>query len=47
MTARKDGKPHRPNVTDEELKLFYEACDRIREEEPEMSVRGYAYASVG
>ena len=47
MTARKDGKPNRPNVTEAELKAFYAACDIIREEEPQMSVRGYAYRIGG
>ena len=44
---RKDGKPHRPNVTEQELKALYDACDAIRAEEPELSVRGYAYRIGG
>ena len=43
MSARKDGKPHRPNVTEQELKALYDACDVIRAEEPQLSVRAYAY----
>jgi len=44
---RKDGNPNRPNVTEAELKLFYEACDAIRDIEPVLSVRGYAYRIGG
>jgi len=39
--------PNRPNVTEAELKLFYEACDAIRDIEPVLSVRGYAYRIGG
>ena len=47
MTARKDGKPTRPAATEAELKAFYAACDVIRAEEPQLSVRGYAYRIGG
>ena len=40
-------RPRRPDVTPQELKLFYAACDIIRAEEPQMSVRGYAYRLGG
>jgi hypothetical protein len=37
----------RPNVTDAEKKAFYAACDAIRDEEPKLSVRAYAYRIGG
>jgi hypothetical protein len=37
----------RPDVTAEEKKLFYAACDAFRAEEPRLSVRGYAYRMGG
>ena len=47
IAPRKDGKPRRPNVTDTELNAFYDACDSIRAEEPQLSVRAYAYRIGG